>query len=202
MRTGPARLWLVRHAQPLIAPGVCYGALDMPAEPRATADSAHRLNAALPPRLHWAAHSPLRRCEQLAQALRELRPDMTLEPCLDLAEFDFGQWEGRAWDAIARHDLDAWTAQFAHYRPGGGDSLAAMLRRVSRALCTAQTHALRNGGDVLWITHAGVARCVQWLLGAPAGALPCADQWPVQAPGYGQWMRLALPAVFKAPTAT
>ena len=66
--TPGARLWLVRHAQPLVAPGVCYGALDLRADPAATADSAQRLAAALPPRLS-ASHSPLQRCEQLAHAL-------------------------------------------------------------------------------------------------------------------------------------
>ena len=70
MTTQPSagRLWLVRHAQPLIAPGICYGALDMPADPAATARSAQRLAAALPQRLSvW--HSPLQRCELLAHDL-------------------------------------------------------------------------------------------------------------------------------------
>ena len=29
------RLWLVRHAAPLVAPGTCYGALDVPADAQA-----------------------------------------------------------------------------------------------------------------------------------------------------------------------
>ena len=31
-----ARLWLVRHAQPVVATGTCYGALDVPADAAAT----------------------------------------------------------------------------------------------------------------------------------------------------------------------
>ncbi|MBV8617950.1 MAG: phosphoglycerate kinase, partial [Curvibacter sp.] len=30
------RLWLVRHARQLIAPGTCYGRLDVPADPAHT----------------------------------------------------------------------------------------------------------------------------------------------------------------------
>lgn len=189
--TTHARLWLARHAQPLVAPGVCYGALDLPADPAATAASAQRLAAALPPHL-GVRYSPLQRCEQLALSLQALRPDLTMEAAPDLVEFDFGSWEGRAWDVIARTDIDAWTAQFAHHRPGGGDSLAAMLVRVGRALQGARQHAAHSGRDVLWISHAGVARCVQWLVQAPPGSLPRADQWPMAAPVLGAWSCFAL----------
>ena len=185
------RLWLVRHAQPLVAPGICYGALDLRADPAATARSAQRLAAALPQRLH-IHHSPLQRCELLAQALIGLRPDLTLKSAPELVEFDFGRWEGRAWDAIERADIDAWTADFAHYRPGGGDNLQEMLARVASALRAAQQECA-DGTDVLWITHAGVARCVQWLLHAAPGAVPRADQWPRSAPGYGEWVCFVLP---------
>lgn len=186
-----AQLWIARHAQPLVAPGVCYGALDLLADTAATAASAQRLAAVLPQRLN-VRHSPLQRCEQLAHALLALRPDLTLEAAPELVEFNFGIWEGRAWHDIARADIDAWTAQFAHHRPGGGDSLAAMLARVSTALQHAHQHAAHSGSDVLWISHAGVARCVQWLLQAPQGSLPRADQWPVTAPALGAWACFAL----------
>ena len=186
----PARLWLVRHAQPLVAPGVCYGRLDLPADMAATAASAQALAAALPAGMRLAHHSPLQRCELLAHDLIGLRPDLALKPAAELVEFDFGRWEGRAWDDIARTDIDAWTADFAHYRPGGGDNLAAMLERVSNALGVAR-QACAQGTDVLWITHAGVARCVQWLLHAAPHALPRADQWPHSAPGYGEWVCFA-----------
>jgi alpha-ribazole phosphatase len=36
-------LWVVRHARPLIAPGVCYGALDVPACPQTIRDAAEAL---------------------------------------------------------------------------------------------------------------------------------------------------------------
>ncbi|HAU57321.1 MAG TPA: phosphoglycerate kinase [Comamonadaceae bacterium] len=184
----PRQLWIVRHAQPLVAPGTCYGALDVSADPAATMESARRLAQVLPQNL-WVRHSPLQRCEQLAQALQALRPDLASKTDGRLVEMDFGAWEGRAWTDIARADIEAWTARFADHRPGGGDSLTSMLRRVAQALQEASETAHRQQGDVLWISHAGVARCVQWLLDDPGrkGCWPRADQWPLQAPEPGHW---------------
>ncbi len=56
----PFSLWLVRHARPLIAPGICYGRHDVAADAAGTRAAAERLHAALPPRL---AGPSRRRCE-------------------------------------------------------------------------------------------------------------------------------------------
>ena len=190
----PARLWLVRHAQPLVAPGLCYGRLDVAADAAATAASAQALAAVLPSDVRLAHHSPLLRCEQLAQTLQALRPDLTLNADARLQELDFGAWEGHAWNAIGHVPVDAWTAAFATHRPGGGENLAAMLLRVAAALEAARRQALaaQEGSDILWITHAGVARCVQWLLQHGTGVLPRADQWPAAARGFGAWEVVSL----------
>ncbi|MBP3979889.1 histidine phosphatase family protein [Acidovorax sp. JG5] len=183
--TPPARLWLVRHAQPLVAAGTCYGALDVPADAAATQAAARRLAQALPKRV-IAHHSTLQRCELLALATQALRHDLTIHPDARLREMDFGTWEGRAWDRIGQNAIDAWTADFALHRPGGGDNLAALLARVAAALNEARQQA-RGGSDVVWFTHAGVARCVAWLLAHGEGRIPRADEWPVPAPAWGEW---------------
>ena len=189
--TATGHLWLARHAQPLVAPGLCYGTLDLCADPAATAHSAQQLAAELPQALQ-VRYSPLQRCVQLAHALQALRPDLQVQPDARLRELDFGAWEGRAWSSIARADIDAWTTAFATHRPGGGESLTAMLARVAAALQDTRQNAAQGGSDVLWISHAGVARCVQWLLQAPKGNLPRSDQWPTTAPAFGAWTRFAL----------
>ncbi|WP_087747552.1 MULTISPECIES: histidine phosphatase family protein [unclassified Acidovorax] len=183
--TPPARLWLVRHAQPLVAAGTCYGALDVPADAAATQAAARRLAQALPKRV-IAHHSTLQRCELLALATQALRHDLTIHPDARLREMDFGTWEGRAWDRIGQNAIDAWTADFALHRPGGGDNLAALLARVAAALNAARQQA-RAGSDVVWFTHAGVARCVAWLLAHGEARMPRADEWPVPAPAWGEW---------------
>lgn len=105
---------------------------------------------------------------------------------------DFGVWEGQRWDDIAKDDIDAWTEAFATHAPGGGESLSTMLARVSDALQSAQQWADQNTAkntktDVVWITHAGVMRCVHWLQTQGHHVLPRSDEWPQAAPGWGEW---------------
>ena len=182
-----SRLWLVRHAAPLVAPGTCYGALDVPADAQATRAAAERLSTALPPGAR-VAHSTLQRCELLAYELQALRPDLTFTPDARLREMDFGRWEGQTWDAIGKSAIDTWVTGFATHAPGGGESLAHMLHRVAAALQTARDWRTNQGTmDVVWITHAGVARCVAWLQERGESAQPRSENWPVAAPGWGEW---------------
>ena len=190
-------LWMVRHAQPLIAPGICYGQLDMPADVDATVACAQALFKVLPPGI-TVVTSPLQRCEQLAQALLALEPDLTMKKDMRLQEMNFGAWEGQRWADIARAELDAWTADFDGYRVGGnGESVNTFMTRVATAF-----DALPRAENTLWITHAGVIRAVR-LIASGQRRLQRADQWPVAAPAYGQWCKLDVPptsaATQKAP---
>jgi alpha-ribazole phosphatase len=194
MSTAAARLWLVRHAQPLIAPGICYGQLDVAAQLADTQAAAQALATALPLRVGALWHSPLQRCELLSTTLQELRADLTAKPEPRIAELDFGCWEGRAWETIGRAEIDAWSADFFHHAPGGGESLQAMLQRVGQALEDAASLAARHQlADLVWITHAGVARCVQWLLAHGPQRQPLAAEWPREAPAFGAWTVVELP---------
>lgn len=189
-RAAHRQLWLARHAQPLIAPGVCYGQLDMAADPQATAKCALALALALPAGLRVRV-SPLQRCEHLAQALRAPRPDLTYKTDARLQEMDFGQWEGRAWQAIDPAELAAWTGDFAHYPAGQcGESVSDFMARVGKAF----DEARRMNAHTLWITHAGVIRAAT-LLAQGVRHISEASQWPLDAPKYGQWQTLDLDAV-------
>jgi alpha-ribazole phosphatase len=180
------KLWLVRHAQPLVDTGVCYGRLDMAAHAEATAECAERLAALLPAGLRVIS-SPLQRCEQLAKALSAQRPDLAYKTDARLQEMDFGNWEGRAWREIDRGELAAWTSDFADYAVGhDGESVMSFMARVASAF-----DALPGQGDTLWITHAGVIRAA-CLLAQGLRQIKRADQWPLDAPKYGQWRLLNL----------
>jgi alpha-ribazole phosphatase len=179
------KLWLVRHAPVLLAPGSCYGALDVPADALATAQSAKALAALLPQGLPVIT-SPLQRCEQLAQALYGLRPDLTVKSDARLREMDFGSWEGRRWDMIAQSDIDAWTADFAGHAVGGhGETVRAVMARVSQAFDEL------GDADTVWVTHAGIIRAAQ-LLARGIRALERADQWPLETTACGEWRTLEL----------
>jgi len=180
------KLWLARHAKPLIAPGICYGRQDVAADAAATAECANALAKLLPAGTR-VAHSPLQRCAQLAQALRELRPDLTCETDPRLQEMDFGAWESRDWSSIAPAELQAWTDGFAEYRVGGsGESTRQVMARVASAF-----DELRGNADTLWITHAGVIRAAE-LIARGVRQITSAEEWPVDAPSYGQWCTLEL----------
>ncbi len=179
-------LWLVRHAQPLIDTGICYGKLDMAADAQATQNAAAAL-ADLLPRNILAANSPLQRCVQLAGALTALRPDLLFTPDARLQEMHFGNWENRPWSGLPRAEMDAWTADFNGYATGRhGESVGQFMVRVAGAF-----DVLPRGRDVLWVTHAGVIRAAQ-LLAQGIRQVDSARDWPADAPSYGQWCKLDL----------
>ncbi len=182
------KLWLARHAQPCIVPGVCYGALDMAAELPATQAAAQALALVLPTSVPvWV--SPLQRCEQLAQCLRGLRPDLTFKTDVRLAEMNFGAWEGMAWADVPHAAVDAWMADFGDARFGGQESANLVLKRVASAWAATLEATRQQGGEAVWITHAGVIRAAT-LVAQGVLEVGTAAQWPAHAPGYGQWCQL------------
>ena len=174
-------IWLVRHAQPLVEAGICYGATDIRADAAATHTAARALALALPRAAHVTA-SPLQRCEHLMIILRGQRPDLTCKTDARLSEMNFGRWEGQRWDAIDRHELAAWTAAFETWRCGGGESVQDVMARVACAWGEAQA----TQQPTAWITHAGVIRAAT-LIAHGVRRVTQASQWPLQAPGFGEW---------------
>jgi alpha-ribazole phosphatase len=179
-------LFLVRHALPLIGKGLCYGRLDVPANGEATKTCALELHNMLPKGIAVVS-SPLQRCELLASGLIGLRPDLAVKTDPKLQEMDFGQWEGRAWADIDPAELTAWTGDFASYRAGAtGESVTQFMARVATAF-----DALDPKQETLWVTHAGVIRAAT-LIAQGIRQLSRADQWPTNAPSYGQWCKLGI----------
>ncbi len=179
-------LWLVRHAEVALAAGTCYGALDVPADIEATRTCAQALSQALPQGAQIST-SPLQRCEQLAQALIGLRPDLALKIDRRLQEMNFGAWEGRPWANIARSEFDAWTDNFPSHAVGGhGETVRQVMARVAEAF-----DELAPGPDAVWITHAGIIRAAQ-LVAKGVREVSRADQWPQDGVACGQWRTLAL----------
>jgi alpha-ribazole phosphatase len=175
-------LYLVRHPQPDAAPGLCYGASDVPVLDAELA----RVHAALAQQnLHHLPvyASPLQRCALLAERLAPGR--VTLDA--RLAEMDFGAWELRPWSDIPRSDVDAWTADLLHYRPGGAENVLDVARRVQAFVDDLHVPS------VLVVCHAGTIR----LLTALHGGAPL-EQAALQAAqtphriGYGQLVVLGV----------
>ncbi|OWW19846.1 histidine phosphatase family protein [Noviherbaspirillum denitrificans] len=148
------RLHLVRHARPVVRDGVCYGCADLLADETHQQQVLAQLASALPKRIAVVS-SPLRRCRSLAKGLAQALD--AGEPAFDarLAEMDFGAWELQPWNAIPRAEVDAWAADLARYRPGGGESLldvATRVRAFHQDVCSRTTDA------VVIVAHAGTIR--------------------------------------------
>jgi len=146
------RLFLIRHPPPLVAPGTCYGATDLP-----LADDPEHHAAALRLLLPPGApiySSPLTRCRRLAELLHPA-------PIVDerLREIDFGNWEMQPWERLDRALLDAWAADPFHFVPPGGEAVADLRRRVAAFLAELPEQAVL-------VAHAGVMKvCAAELAG-------------------------------------
>ena len=211
------RLWLLRHAQPQDVQGLCYGAREVSVTPADTRAAAQAFVQAWPsgsrPTI-WV--SQRQRAQDLAHALAHCfqeteawgdhdvaSPTVNVHTDARLNEFDFGDWEGTPWAQIPKAAFDLWTADFVHHRFGGRDSTGELLRRVQLALedlwvnpswpVASDAQSGAPTPQVVWVTHAGVIRAVNWLRrGEPIEALR-AETWPVEAPGFGQWQVLDFP---------
>lgn len=167
------KIAFVRHTAVEVAPGICYGRLDLPLAASAGADMAAvaaRLANFGATRL-WS--SPATRCRRLAEALA---PAIGAEPLFDdrLLELDLGAWEGRPWDDVPRAELDRWAADPLGFAAPGGEAGHALISRVSAAF---EEITARPGQPVV-ITHGGPLRILSALgrrmpvdLLAPAPAL-------------------------------
>jgi alpha-ribazole phosphatase len=148
------RLILVRHPVPQVTSGTCYGRSEVAVAQHEMAAVRTSLLATLPADVPLYA-SPLRRCADLATVLAQDLPASALHLDARLAEMDFGAWEMQPWHAIARADIDAWAADLAYYRPGGGENVLAMAARVDAFL----GDLLREQHEtVVIICHAGTIR--------------------------------------------
>lgn len=168
-------LILLRHTRPLGAEGLCYGRSDLPLA-ECFAGRANELAAELPPFARIVT-SPLSRCRLLAEALSAARQrPLTVDE--RLIEMDFGLWEGRAWAALPRHELDEWAADLEGARPHGGESVRTMAQRARAALRAAAA----GPGPALIVTHAGIIKAALATRQGRAG-------WEAQ-PAFGTWLTL------------
>jgi alpha-ribazole phosphatase len=176
-------LTLWRHPMPRGIEGLCVGQLDVPVDRRKSKRLAHRIRAWT--RRHRAPRvvltSPLSRSADVGRWLS--RWGWRHEIDARLLELDFGAWQGRAWQAIGREQIDAWCGDFAAHRPGGGESTAALLARCSSFLADA-----RNASAVCVVGHAGWISAAIWLQQASDRPLD-ASSWPA-AVRYGVMVEL------------
>jgi len=145
-------LYLIRHTTPRIAPGICYGQLDIGVADSFAAEANDVLHW-LPP-VELIITSPLQRTRRLAEHLAQAR-HCELRSDARLMEKHFGAWEGKAWDDIARSEIDAWAADILGYTPPGGESAQQLMRRVQMCLRDVAQLPQKN---IALVAHGGSIR--------------------------------------------
>jgi alpha-ribazole phosphatase len=159
-----SRLVLVRHAEPEESSrGRCYGSLDVglsAAGRRAAARLAERLEHV---EVDAVYASPRVRARDTAAAVAAGR-GLQVTVVDDLRELDFGSFEGRTYEEIARSEPElfrAWMETPTEVRFPGGESYGDLRLRAARAL-----DAIRRAhAAALVVTHGGVIRAglATWL---------------------------------------
>ncbi len=153
------RWWWLRHAPVINHGGVIYGNSEIACD-LSDAAALGALAERLPDDAVWVT-SQLGRARETAAALAAARdwtaPERRVEP--DLAEQDFGDWQGRTLAEIERQgepvQHNFWWAP-AHHAPPGGESFAAVVERVAGVIeRLTREHA---GRDIVAVAHGGSIR--------------------------------------------
>ncbi|MFF2191856.1 bifunctional RNase H/acid phosphatase [Streptomyces sp. NPDC058157] len=172
----PATFVLLRHGETALTPQKRFsgsGGTDpelSPAGRRQAAAVAEALAAR--GTVQAVVSSPLRRCRETAQAVADrLGLPVTVEE--GLRETDFGAWEGLTFAEVRERfpdDLQAWLDSPKAAPTGGGESFAAVTRRVSAT--RDRLLSAYAGRTVLLVTHVTpVKTLVRLALGAPPESL-------------------------------
>ena len=164
-----SRLWLIRHGEPAEqARQRCYGKIDIGLSHRGRAQMT-RVAASLQAESIAAIYSsPRSRALESARILAATAscPVLTVD---DLREIDFGDFEGRTYDEIARDHPELfrqWMEAPTEVRFPNGESFSDMCVRVLPAF-----HEIRRaheGQAIAIVSHGGVNRMIlAWALQMP-----------------------------------
>ncbi|WP_028864079.1 alpha-ribazole phosphatase [Psychromonas aquimarina] len=154
-------VYLVRHTQPLVESGICYGQLDC-----SLADCyQHHLDKISdyfkerPISLIYS--SPLQRCSRLAADLGK-KHTSTVKPIFSaqLKEINFGDWEGKPWADIPQSEIESWNLSRLHYQFPAGETPYQFHLRVIKAWKQIITDALSVEQSIVIVAHAGVIRSI------------------------------------------
>ncbi len=158
------RWWWIRHAPVTVNKGCVYGRTDLPCDTDDTAGF-QGLAAILPRDAAWVVSDLMRTHQTAAAIVRAGLPGPERFPGegviveRDLAEQDFGEWQGKTYSWLAEHRAEQyhrfWHAP-AHERAPGGESFEDLLARVSTVIDRLNTDLA--GRDIIAVAHGGTIR--------------------------------------------
>jgi alpha-ribazole phosphatase len=154
-------IYFLRHTEPLIEAGTCYGQLDCDV----TGDYCQQLakiNKYFKEiDIDVIYSSPLLRCAKLAEDIAKTKKMLPVNYLDALKEIHFGDWEGQKWDDIPRHKIDEWNNNRLHFEFPNGESPWKFTQRVlgaySKIMIDLQCLDSQKT-TLLVVIHAGVIR--------------------------------------------
>ena len=175
--------------------GQYLGTTDLPLSAGGLADLLNKKNEAIYPPAKYFYTSPLTRCKQ---TLEVLYPQNNAEAVAQLAECDFGRFEGKsAAELQYDEDFQKWVTGASSVIPDGEDP-AAFQARVMAAFESIVEDVMKKGdGDAVVCTHGGVIMLIM-----AAYAVPQADlsAWGAE-PGCGFTLRVSPSLWMREPVA-
>lgn len=123
-------IYLIRHTRPGVPEGTCYGRTDVPLDEADFVARTPRIAEHLPRGMVFYS-SPATRCARLADDLVARTGGSLAGVDGRLHELHFGDWEGRPWSELPRHETERWTSDIVHYAPPNGENFMAMWGRVT-----------------------------------------------------------------------
>lgn len=118
------------------------------------------------PAVELVYSSPLHRCLQTADFLY---PDRRIMLVDELAEMDFGEFEGKTFEELQdQPEFRLWLADSNTQSPPGGETGQAFLQRIQAALAAILDHMMKNEiFEAAIVTHGGVIATLMSTLGMP-----------------------------------
>ena len=147
------KIYLIRHTQPDVEKGICYGSADLDVAATFKVEAAD-VKAVLPTitKDTKILSSPLQRCHKLAQFIAKDHP-VTIEK--RLTEISFGEWELKPWHSFGKETLIKWKDNFVHTPCPGGEAFQSV---YDRALELYKEVLEMEADQVFLVNHSGVIR--------------------------------------------
>jgi len=169
-------LYIWRHPKPIAVNGFCIGQTDISVDKRKIKRLANKIQRFVRlhqlPKVIWV--SPLQRSLKVGEILVQHGFRYHVAP--ELAEIDFGDWDGLPWIKIPKKQIDDWCEHFADFAPNDGESLQQLVERVENWL---NEMAAQNSGQnpILAVGHAGWINAASMIVAGQEVPKKAAD-WP------------------------
>lgn len=172
-------LYIWRHPKPIAAKSICIGQTDIAVDKRKLKRLANKVERFVRlhrlPKIVWVSH--LQRSLGVGQILAQRGFQYKVAP--ELAEINFGKWDGRPWEQISQQEIDDWCHNFAYFAPDNGENLHQLFERAESWIRarTVESNAERDNKPILAVGHAGwinAAKMIAYEQDVPK----VATQWP------------------------